>query len=109
MVTKYNTEVNTETLVFNLKRLLGQVFQLLPLREEDKDWIKPLQTLENELCGLVALVPDLKEGLSVVSKLQGMLEKGEELEFLEFRRNIFECCSLLSFVINSVEGDKNEE
>lgn len=108
METIYNTNVDNSTLVFNLKRLLGQVFQLLPIREEKKEWIKPLRTIENELCGLVALIPEISDGLTVTSKLQGMLEKGDSLEFLEFRRNIFECCSLISGII-AVVGDENEQ
>lgn len=94
----YDEDLNIDSSVVkhNLKRILNQIYRLLPLREEEQDWQKPLATVLIELIGLLHLFPDLKEGLKVVSKLQGMLELGNSLDFYDYRRTIFECCSMIS-------------
>lgn len=79
-----------------LHRLTGQVFRLLPAREEGEDWIKPLETIIVELAGLFNLIDDLQTGLTVISKLEGLRQQGIEVEFPLYRRTIFECCTLLS-------------
>jgi hypothetical protein len=40
----------------NLKRIINQVYKLLPLREEGKNWKKPLETLIEELAGMADLI-----------------------------------------------------
>lgn len=79
-----------------LHRLTGQVFRLLPAREEGEDWIKPLETIIIELAGLFNLIDDLQTGLTVISKLEGLRQQGTDVEFPLYRRTIFECCTLLS-------------
>ena len=34
--------INKESIDFNLKRIINQVYKLLPMREEGRDWEKPL-------------------------------------------------------------------
>ena len=85
-----------KTVATNLHRLVGQVYRLLPAREEGEDWTKPLETLINEMIGMFNLLPDLSIGLTAVSKLQGLREQGTDVEFANYRRTIFECCTLLS-------------
>lgn len=80
----------------NLHRLVGQVYRLLPAREEGEDWMKPLETLINELIGMFNLLPDLPTGLTAASKLEGLYKRGQEVEFANYRRTIFECCTILS-------------
>ena len=80
----------------NLHRLVGQVYRLLPAREEGEDWMKPLETLVNELVGMFSLLPDLSIGLTAASKLEGLYQRGKEVEFVNYRRTIFECCTILS-------------
>lgn len=92
----YNENIDNTVVKYNLKRILNQIYRLLPLREENEDWQKPLATLIVELVGLLHLFYDLKEGLKVISKLQGMLELGNDLDFYDYRRTIFECCSIIS-------------
>ena len=91
-----NLNIDSSVVKYNLKRILNQIYRLLPLREEGEDWQKPLATLLIELVGLLHLFPDLSEGLKIISKLQGMLELGNDLEFYDYRRTIFECCSMIS-------------
>ena len=37
--------VDVNAIDFNLKRVINQVYKLLPMREEGRDWEKPLETL----------------------------------------------------------------
>lgn len=79
-----------------LHRLTGQVFRLLPAREEGEDWMKPLETIIVELTGLFSLLNDQPGGLTTVSKLEGLRKQGRDVDFPLYRRTIFECCTLLS-------------
>lgn len=85
-----------QVLAEKLHRLTGQVFRLLPAREEGEDWMKPLETVIVEIAGLFNLVDDLQTGLTVLSKLEGLRQQGVDVEFPLYRRTIFECCTLLS-------------
>ena len=98
----YDVDVDNSVVKYNLKRILNQIYRLLPLREEEEDWQKPLATLIIELAGMLHLFPDLRERLKVVSKLQGMLELGNDLDFYDYRRTIFECCSIVSSLEKSI-------
>lgn len=98
----YDVDVDNSVVKYNLKRILNQIYRLLPLREEEEDWQKPLATLIIELAGMLHLFSDLREGLKVVSKLQGMLELGNDLDFYDYRRTIFECCSIVSSLEKSI-------
>lgn len=98
MYTIYNTEIDNKAICENLHRIVNQIYRLLPLREEGADWQKPLYTLIIELTGLFELFPNVSEGLKALSKLQGIHSIGEDLEFYEYRRTIFECCSIISSI-----------
>ena len=52
MVLKYNLNISSDTIQKNLKRIVNQIYKLLPLREEEEDWEKPLSTLMEELAGM---------------------------------------------------------
>lgn len=87
----------------NLDRILNQTYKLLPVREEDKDWIKPLQTLYIELLGMNDLLkPEQEVLLSLVCKLDGLRIGGEDIEFPLYRRTIFECCGLIDTLKKSL-------
>lgn len=77
-----------------MRRIVGQIFRLLPTREEGKDWIKPLDTLVIELTGLVLLLPQDTDLYMLINKLQGLKKTGESMEFMLFRRSVFEACNI---------------
>ena len=96
MKTIYDTEVKKEDVIHNLDRIQSQIFKLLPMREENLEWDKPLETLILELCGLNALLDTTNEKLlTLCSKLQGLLVQKDEDNFMLYRRTIFECCGLI--------------
>ena len=80
--------------------MTSQTFKLLPLREEHEDeperWIKPLETLALELLGLSHIFPEEPSLFSAVCKMEGIKELGDKMEFMSYRRTIFEICGLLS-------------
>lgn len=80
-----------------MRVICNSIFKLLPLREEEGEWQKPLETLTIEVVGMASLFPDLKDLLPLASKLRGLREMGE-LDFKAYRRTIFECCNLANKV-----------
>lgn len=98
VATIYDVDIEPYAIAENLSRIGGQVFKLLPMWEEGKDWRKPLQTLIIELVGLSHLVPDLPKLVSLVSKMEGLKECCGENDFMVYRRTVFECCSMIEDV-----------
>ena len=96
METIYGQEVDSSTVICSINRLQGQVFKLLPAFEEREDWIKPLETIIIELSGMSSLFPNQEKIFKLVCKLEGLLAAGNDIEFMLFRRQIFEACSLLT-------------
>lgn len=101
----YNIEISDEAIIENLSRILNQIFSLLPTYEEGKDWIKPCETLIVELLGMTHLFPDQKNIYSLICKLSGLKELGDEIDFLLFRRSIFECCSMVDKIRQSFQKE----
>lgn len=94
---KYNLEVNQQTFDLNLKRNINLIYKLLPMREEGSDWMKPLETIIEELVGMNRLLVDLQPALfPIICKLEGLFSLTAEEDMPLFRRIIFECLSLLS-------------
>lgn len=92
----YGMEVNTVTLGENLERIRGQIFRCLPVYEEGGEWRKPLETLVVELLGLHSLFPENKDILTLICKLEGLRTgSDEEIDFMLYRRSIFEACGLI--------------
>ncbi len=94
MITNYGVEFDNSIIDSNLRRIGGQIFKLLPFREEGKDWRKPLDTLIVELLGMASLFSDRRDLLTLVAKLEGLKESSPD--FPLYRRTIFECCGLVN-------------
>ncbi len=102
MVTKYGMDIPAEVIQTNLKRIINQVYKLLPMREEGGDWIKPLSTLMEELTGMSYLL-DIIDFFPLLCKLEGLFVLVEDKDFVLFRRTVFECLNLLNEVNQDVE------
>ena len=97
MILKYNIWVKEERYNKNLKRIVNQVYKLLPLREEGKDWQKPLETLIEQLAGLQRLIDDQGQSfIMLISKMEGLLTLTQDEDFDRYRCTIFECLGLLN-------------
>lgn len=98
IATAYDIEINDDAIVGNLTRIGNQIFKLLPMREEGKDWVKPLETLTLELAGMSALFDNQKTYLSLLCKMEGLKTCTDDKDFLLYRRTVFECCGLVDEV-----------
>ena len=85
----------------DLRRLINQIWKLLPMRENNEDWQKQLGSVLNELYGLQAIFGDRLDFLVLLSKLEG-LPKTED--FMTYRTVIFTVISLLGEMANSLNG-----
>lgn len=85
----------------DLRRLINQIWKLLPMRENNEDWQKQLGSVLNELHGLAAMFGDRLDFLILLSKLEG-LPKTED--FMTYRTVIFTVISLLGEMANSFNG-----
>ena len=101
METVYYTTIDDEVVYSTLERMTSQTFKLLPMREEEQDWIKPLETLSLELLGLSSIFPENPSLFSALCKMEGMRELGEKMDFMTYRRTIFEVCGLLGKAKNN--------
>lgn len=89
---KYETEFSQETIQKTVRRLTNQLWKLIPMRENDEDWYKQLQTVTLEIAGLNELFIS-PTFLQLLSKLEGLQIK--EVSFELYRKTIFECINIL--------------
>ena len=52
LLTKYNFVFSNEDLSKDIKRLTNQLWKLIPMRENEEDWKKQLDTVTLEVVGL---------------------------------------------------------
>lgn len=104
MVIKYNIEMNNEVIIKELKKITNLIYKLLPSREEDLDWEKPLETIIEELAGIDRLLIDQHEILfPLLSKLEGLFTLTNAEDFGLFRRTIFECLSMMNTLMKQCQ------
>ena len=89
---KYEIEFSQETIQKTVRRLTNQLWKLIPMRENDEDWYKQLQTVTLEIAGLNELFIS-PTFLQLISKLEGLQIK--EVNFELYRKTIFECINIL--------------
>lgn len=79
-----------------LTRLTNQIWKLLPMRENNEDWNKQLDTVIIEIAGLGEIFSHNPTFLQLLSKLEGL--KVVDTNFLVFRKTIFEIIALVQEV-----------
>lgn len=99
-----NNEFNNELIISNLRRLINQIWKLLPMKENEEDWQKQLDSVLVELRGLHAMFGDQLEFLIIISKLEGLREVNN---FIVYRANVFNVISLLTELTNSIDVRKS--
>lgn len=95
---KYNIDFPLETKEQDLKRLINQLWKLIPMRENEEDWINHLNTMIEEISGLVEIYKNKVEGLILLSKLEGLTSEVCN-DFMIYRKTVFRCIDLLAQVI----------
>ena len=95
MVLKYRIEVDNYAIKKINKKITNQIYKLLPMREENGDWKKPLETIMEELAGMDRMLGNQVETFaSLLFKLEGLFSLVQEDDFQLYRRTIFECLSI---------------
>lgn len=91
-INKYNIEFSKEDVVKNIRRLTNQLWKLIPMKENDENWEKQLDTVILEFIGLneIFIGPIY---LQALSKLEGL--KVKDVNFELYRKTVFECISLI--------------
>lgn len=84
-----------------ITRLINQLWKLIPMRENNEDWQKQLNTVLIEIAGLGKIFEESPQFLQLRAKLQGLLEI--ECDFHMYRKTIFEAISLLRGCFANVE------
>lgn len=95
---KYCIDFPLETREQDLKRLINQLWKLIPMRENEEDWINHLNIMIEEISGLVEIYKNKTEGLILLSKLEGLTSNVCD-DFMIYRKTVFRCIDLLAQVI----------
>lgn len=100
---KYDLNFNKDTIKTEMRRLINQTWKLLPLREENNDWEKPLSTIIEELAGMSKILFD-QELLffPLICKLEGLFILVKQEDFNLYRKTIFECLTLMNDIIKII-------
>ena len=95
----YNTQFSNSVIVSDLRRLINQIWKLLPMRENEEDWQKQLDSVLVELRGLHVMFGDQLDFLILLSKLEGL---HKTTNFMTYRVTVFSAISLLTELTNSI-------
>ena len=97
MLDKYNIGFSKMDVIKNIRRLTNQLWKLIPMRENEENWQKQLDTVILEFVGLneIFIGPIY---LQALSKLEAL--KVKEVDFELYRKTIFECISLIQGLNN---------
>ena len=100
LMDKYNIDFPVTTIEQDIKRLINQLWKLIPMRENGEDWEIHLKTMLEEISGLVHIYKDKVEGLILLSKLEGLTSEACN-DFMIYRKTVFRCIDLLTKVIKN--------
>lgn len=105
MMTKYG-EMNDELLVNYLKRLIGKVYKIVPLKEEKSETLLPyIQSLLRELLGCKELIVALRndgEFISILGTLENLLN---EVDQKIYKSDVFKCISIIKKIQSQIGSD----
>ena len=93
LLDKYDIKFPEETISKNVTRLTNQMWKLIPMRENEENWEKQLETVIVEVVGLNEIFVMCPTFLQLLSKLEGLRVK--ETNFELYRKTVFECINLI--------------
>lgn len=93
LLDKYDIKFPEETIRKNITRLTNQMWKLIPMRENEENWEKQLETVIVEIVGLNEIFVMCPTFLQLLSKLEGLRVK--EMNFELYRKTVFECINLI--------------
>lgn len=92
-INQFNFSFPKEVIDANIQRLTNQLWKLIPMRENNEDWEKQLNTVIIEIAGLNEIFISTPQFLQLLSKLKGL--QAEEVSFILYRKIVFESINLL--------------
>lgn len=101
MITKYDSCFDEKVVQTDLRRLVNQIWKLLPMKEKEENWEKQLSSVLIELHGLHEMFDDQLKLLILLSKLEGLTSTED---FMTYRLTVFGAISLLTEIANSLDG-----
>lgn len=97
MIDNYGIDIASESIERNITRLTNQIWKLIPMKENNENWEKQLDTVNLEIAGLGIMFASKPQFLTLRAKLEGIKEK-PEISFEIYRKTVFECLTLLTDV-----------
>ena len=94
MKTKYDFEFSKEEINKEIVRLTNQLWKLIPMRENNEDWDKQLETVIIDIAGKDEIFLHNSQFLQLLSKLEGL--RVVDVEFPVYRKTVFECINLIN-------------
>ena len=94
-LTKYDFEISAEVFEKNIVRLTNQMWKLIPMRENNEDWQKQLDTVILEIAGLNEIFVENPQFLQLLAKLEGIKAMAAVTDFPLYRKTVFEAIGLL--------------
>ena len=92
MIGKYGFNIPLAPIEKNITRLTNQLWKLIPMRENDENWEKQLDTVILEIAGLSEIFIENPQFLSLLA---------EQVTFELYRKTVFESISLLRGLLKS--------
>lgn len=105
LVTKYDFNISIDSFDKNMRRLINQLWKCIPMRENNEDWHKQLETVMIEVAGLSEIFYLTPQFLQLWSKLEG-ISKMEDLPFNIYRKTIFESITLMQEIKNELQQNE---
>lgn len=104
MSTKYDFDFSADVINKYVIRLTNQLWKLIPMRENDEDWQKQLETVIIEVVGLKEIFSLDPLFIQLLAKLEGL--KIVELDFSPYRKTVFEAINLLQELKKNVKSNE---
>ncbi len=101
VTTKLGINISKESFRSDVNRLTNQLWKLIPMKENGENWLEQLNTVLIEIRGLSEIFASNDQFLILLSKLEG-LKVSEDLEFIIYRKTVFESISLLRGMLNAL-------
>ena len=100
VTTKYDINIPNDFLKSDINRLTNQLWKLIPMKENNENWLEQLNSVIVEIFGLSEIFLKNEKFLILLSKLEGL--KKEDVSFSIYRKTVFESISLLREILNAI-------
>lgn len=101
VIMKCGISIPEKSFKSDIDRLTNQLWKLIPMKENEENWLEQLNTVIIEIRGLSEIFASNDKFLILLSKLEG-LKISDDLEFSTYRKTVFESISLLREMLNVI-------